>query len=367
MESLRATFEVVTPVFCAGANQKGPSAIRPMSMRGALRFWYRALDGDFRENEPKHFGDAAGDANTASPITLRVGEVRLQANRNLRQEYGSKPPHYFGYFLYAGDNERQAIVPDATPEKNRFVVQLDARWPGDLDRTRRAWAAALWLFGHLGGLGARSRRAFGTLALVDWPQSWEGIALPRPAHGAATPQEWIDRFTHGLRMVREWFPRGATPGHGHQAIDERFSIFLLPQGSATNEQAINDAASVLSSLRSMCPDKGLDWHGELSALGLPRSFSNPQEQARPQGTGDRSASRLHIRVVRIGNSFHPLFAYLRAPLVPEGATVVISGPNQRSADPGTPNKRSVAPGTEALWALLDVLMERNAIEARMPR
>jgi len=355
MESLRATFEVVTPVFCAGADQKGPSAIRPMSLRGALRFWYRALDGGFRENEKTHFGAAAADKNTASPITLRVGEVKLQANRNMKQQYGGKPPHYFGYFLYAGSNERLAMLPEPSPDKNRFVVQLDARWPlPDLDRTRRAWAAALWLFGHLGGLGARSRRAFGTLALIDWPESWEGIRLPRPAHGATTPQQWIDAFTAGLKILREWFPDVAEQGHEHQAIDDRFGLFLLPQGLESDDKAIDEAASVLSSVRSMCPDNDFNWHAELSALGLPRSFQHPKEQAKTRGTGDRSASRIHIRVVRIGRSFHPLFAYLRAPLVPDGATVALDG-------------HPVNPGTEALSALLDVLKERDAIEAGTPQ
>ena len=41
MRTITATIEVVTPMFLGGADQS-PDGIRPSSVKGALRFWWRA-------------------------------------------------------------------------------------------------------------------------------------------------------------------------------------------------------------------------------------------------------------------------------------------------------------------------------------
>ncbi len=44
MEKLEATFRIVTPMFIGGADQTPSDGIRPPSVKGALRFWWRALN-----------------------------------------------------------------------------------------------------------------------------------------------------------------------------------------------------------------------------------------------------------------------------------------------------------------------------------
>lgn len=43
--TITATFEIVTPMFLGDADQKATS-IRPTAIKGALRFWWRALNGN---------------------------------------------------------------------------------------------------------------------------------------------------------------------------------------------------------------------------------------------------------------------------------------------------------------------------------
>ncbi|MBX5459388.1 MAG: type III-B CRISPR module RAMP protein Cmr1, partial [Thermogemmatispora sp.] len=64
---LKATFDikVITPLFLAGANQ-AEVELRPPSLRGPLRYWYRALIGgivggnlaEVRRRETEVFGSA---------------------------------------------------------------------------------------------------------------------------------------------------------------------------------------------------------------------------------------------------------------------------------------------------------------------
>ncbi len=52
-ETLEAQFRIVTPMFLGGANQDVSDGIRPPLVKGALRFWWRALNwGRFRAQPP---------------------------------------------------------------------------------------------------------------------------------------------------------------------------------------------------------------------------------------------------------------------------------------------------------------------------
>jgi len=44
MKEIKAIYRIVTPMFIGGANQDPSDGIRPPSFKGALRFWWRALN-----------------------------------------------------------------------------------------------------------------------------------------------------------------------------------------------------------------------------------------------------------------------------------------------------------------------------------
>lgn len=82
MRLLRAEFdcEVLTPMFLSGADQT-MCELRAASLRGAMRFWYRAMLGgqgkslsDVKAEEAKVFGESAREGGTvgASPVMVRV-------------------------------------------------------------------------------------------------------------------------------------------------------------------------------------------------------------------------------------------------------------------------------------------------------
>ncbi|HPU57120.1 MAG TPA: type III-B CRISPR module RAMP protein Cmr1, partial [Verrucomicrobiota bacterium] len=43
MKTLTATYRIVTPMFLGGANPESQAELRISSIKGALRFWWRAL------------------------------------------------------------------------------------------------------------------------------------------------------------------------------------------------------------------------------------------------------------------------------------------------------------------------------------
>lgn len=76
MKSTTYTLEFLTPCFCAGADQER-AEIRAPSIRGQLRWWFRALGGTPAE-ERTVFGAVAGDGGTSSSLAIRCRTVETR-------------------------------------------------------------------------------------------------------------------------------------------------------------------------------------------------------------------------------------------------------------------------------------------------
>jgi CRISPR-associated protein Cmr1 len=315
-QKLTAKFEVITPVFCAGAEQNGPAEIRPFSLRGALRWWYRALDGEYRAHESDFFG-AAGTTIKSSPVTLRVhpwvtGQKEYR-NELQPQNALSRGEAYLGYTLYLGQNRRKAVPPQIPVE----IQLLQLRVGEDV---RRAWAASLWLFGHLGGLGTRSRRGFGTMALTSW-SGWDECKDLPPAHGANSPAEWKEKFEAGFATIRNWFPEGPRNAQHHH-LGKTLDVYIWKNGARSWTEALNEAGNVFREFRMQRNNHRPEL---LAGFGLPIKFRNHQARRATLVGRDRAPSRLQFRVVRIGQKFHPMVWRCEGPLGPGEVRIEYSG------------------------------------------
>ena len=339
MSTLRLDFKVVTPVFCAGADQNGPAAIRPFSIRGALRWFYRALDANFAAHEGKYFGSTAGGQGQASPFTLFVepragGTWPSQSYRQeLRvQDAMSRGECYLGYSLYMGDKGRDFEHSDrqgkdekrrqAVPPGTCFRVFVSPTWPVQKDHdnhTFKAWSACLWLFAHLGGLGARARRGFGSLQLVGWTAEHPWPTLPTIE--ARDVQGWHQQFRAGFDQIREWFDRPVPSETGHQVLPKDLTPLVSMTGFASWQEALRDIGNRFRDFR-------LDPHvrphiDKVASFGLPLASRSRSDTLVPVShaalaISDRSASRLWIRVVRVGDLYHPMVWNCDGPLLPFG-------------------------------------------------
>ncbi len=175
--------EVLTPMFLSGVDQT-TCELRAPSLRGVLRYWYRALLGgrgitalpDLHRLETVVFGDT----KRGSPLRVRIAGPTFQPHELPRiddhADYQRKSP--MGYLWFSttlGDNDRRYI-----PAGTVFRVTLSA--PGrDPEGQRRAALLeavdAFWLTAHLGALGSRARRGAGSFA-AHLVQASEGLRLP---------------------------------------------------------------------------------------------------------------------------------------------------------------------------------------------
>lgn len=362
---LTVVLSAVTPLFLGGAEPNERAETRVPSIKGLLRYWYRAVDGKYQAGESRFFGSSDPKVGQ-SPCLLRSasweegqfewegGRVR-DRDRDRPGRYTLSPERggfqrssptgplngitYLGYSLKLGGNDRKAIPPRA-----RVTVFAQPRPGHDSEALRRAWLAALWLLVHVGGVGSRARRGLGSLRLDQWegwPECAE-LALPCQAN---TPSEWEARLRDGLARLREWFPTQPAVTHTVLGPGARFSI--VEAGHQSWEAAADDAGLRLQQFRQRRPPdyEAIKQHlsdgrplraaPERAGFGLPLTFrysSLPgQRPITFQGAihngvaRDREASPLFIRVVHLGYQYHAVFARMLAPLLAVDRKVRVRG------------------------------------------
>lgn len=159
------SFECLTPCFCAGADQS-KAEIRPSAIRGALRWWFRALGGT-----PEQEQEAFGGTNPvrASSLQIRVADLNLKPT-GLLPTVGKgrdqlQPTDPLAYILYFGQGprwqEQGSIGPSST-----FILhirQLRSLSPPTSDLVNLALEA----FKHYGSIGLRATRGLGALQATD--------------------------------------------------------------------------------------------------------------------------------------------------------------------------------------------------------
>lgn len=178
--TIEAKFTIVTPMFIGDANQEAQD-VRPPSLKGALRFWWRALNwgrmltaenGDtakalsaLHNREAKLFGLAASDKTGGQGVFL----LTLKQAETTADQWPGKMSGAQLYLLgqglgsFKGGNHttRSALI------SGTFSASLLFR-PDTKDEDRHSVAEALFAFGLLGGLGSRARHGMGSVSLTGW-------------------------------------------------------------------------------------------------------------------------------------------------------------------------------------------------------
>ncbi len=368
MKELRLRLQTVTPLFLAGADPRGAPELRPPAFRGALRYWLRAaLGGAFgddgaglksvRAAEAAVFGSAGESDGTASAVTVRVlGEMppplKYQRGRGGRDPAtGRLMPSGRDYLFWSmaetGSPERGSYqaARQYWPPGIAFELELLAR-PGapNGEEALQQAVAALWLLVHLGGIGARSRRAAGSLSPVT--PAREG-GLPFGLQGRTT-NEVARELADGLGRVRALF---RPLGQRSPSVPPEFDV-LHPQGCRvwalgvwpSAEMAVEEVGAAMRDFRSRRePDhrnvaRWLNGDSiptvERAAFGLPLPFRytyGPSAVVQGAGELDRRASPLWLKVSRSPGGYVGVATLFASRFLPQGADLNARG--QRAPAP----------------------------------
>jgi CRISPR type III-B/RAMP module RAMP protein Cmr1 len=264
--------EVITPLFNGSADSAdeaspravGEAGIRVASLRGAMQFWFRALAGTLAGPDLRllaRMEEAVfGSAQLPSPIKMRIhGQPRVSRDREPRfiQSHGARQgrpmttgrraPGVGGGLSQGRDDGKWLIyllgqgLADASNRTLRrdFVepsarrINLELRLSGD-EAVDILALASLWLMCAYGGLGSRTRRGFGGLAITgssdELPGDWtpESMMSPSLDHFEALTCLWPDdRMTFWQYCLTELPGIDLTIPVGDEAWTERPSYPVL--------------------------------------------------------------------------------------------------------------------------------------------
>jgi CRISPR-associated protein Cmr1 len=296
-------------MFLAGANQEMPE-LRAPSFKGMLRFWWRAaawarladLDAlSIRESEV--FGSANGGRGIVVHVEPLSKPIPVDGPASWPQNSWQ---NYTGYgMLKAGMRPARAPIRAATEFRVVLLSTESALLDNDLQR-------ALELLGTCGGLGAKSRNAWGSLSLLEL----------EPANGWKKPGSATQ-----LRATLDRLLRSDAPSPPFTAISRETQFAVGPE-FPTAEQAHEFLATrykeCVGGRRVGAVKRGTpkELRGQ---FGLPRNFENTSA-----GAGDSKARRakplfLHVHdVVETARAF-PLAVYMPGRFLPDPKRQEIPG------------------------------------------
>lgn len=391
--TIDATYQVVTPLFSAGADPKDPE-LRAPSVKGVLRYWWRALawsrcGGDLdavRGQEDRLFGSAAGGRSrvamhlehldAAAPAVARVGDVLKAPGTGGTVGEGAR---YLGYGVMEAFASSKKTPPTKAGELTRaclrapfnFVIRMRGR-----DLTEADVASlrdALIALGTLGGLGARSRKGYGSTVLqslrVDDVDRWDApqsvgalrgviAGLPRGDDKGALPEftALSSRTRHVLVSNSKKEPLDLLDLLGRELVRFRSWGHNGKVLGVPSERRFRDDHDLMKSVarQGVGPEK----HPRRIAFGLPHNYGKkPYQQVGPRGRDlDRRASPLFIHLHVCGGAPVAVLSFLPARFLPEGRSDVSVGGH---AVPQRPEDELYRPVHEFLDRLCDPAIRKE--------
>jgi len=344
VKKLTFELEFITPAFIGGANQQ--AELRPASFVGLLRWWWRALKGEcdienLRAEEVEIFGGIARNPKKeeikkmASPVYLRV-EGDVSKGKGLIKKYGldlifdEKKRAFFGSHIGVGYLYYFMILPErkknGQEEERREFIEPGSKLKLTLigkDKVLNHYIASLWALVFLGGVGARSRRGGGNLAVVGY----EPKDLVEDLEISFTPtdnlREWLIENTKNAKKL---VGSSKTPCDKYGECECEYSTLPDPASGDfklelsktkfdTWFEALNDIGNRFMNFRIKNRQRIFD----TAVFGLPVMHSNGKFVEAERGIRRRS-SPVIIKVVKTPEDKYQWMALkLSGKFLPDGA------------------------------------------------
>lgn len=234
-------YRLITPLFGGGVEAGKPdsvTAVRGASVRGQLRFWWRATRvGRYATlKELKAAEDRLwGAASQAALVELAVEVLDAGRDFTYQTQQGSSSPYSYVAFPL---QQEHGIVREGV----RFALRLrwPVKWKDEAEAALFAGApteeieATLWAWESFGGVGARTRRGFGAIECLavdgrapagrlgkdevsDWLTQQVSRYVVAP-HGEQSGLRYVPRLHQDMRWYRSILARRAAPDRTQEAL-----------------------------------------------------------------------------------------------------------------------------------------------------
>ncbi|MBN1271077.1 MAG: type III-B CRISPR module RAMP protein Cmr1 [Candidatus Aminicenantes bacterium] len=294
--------ELISPAMIGGADSRSldnPNVLRPPAVRGHLRFWTRALSGGFETNIK----------------SIKKDEGLLLGRTESGQRLIFSPPQQKCF-----QKERKNLLPNKNikqdmliPNNRQITIRFRMNYSEFIedisifDKLR----AVFWVWLHLGAIGRRSRRGFGSLQWVPAPGDFlDGFVEFNPDTDLATRDTLKDYLIKGLRKVCEVWKvpsdsesRKTCNFFSLSTIDQVFIGYVFKNRDGKVIQEIDDKpGGVIELLHGLNKNSS----GEMMELGHAGWLSYKH---RTDGLQNKLASPMMWRIFPCGEGFVPVMTW----------------------------------------------------------
>ncbi|MDE0225847.1 MAG: type III-B CRISPR module RAMP protein Cmr1 [Gammaproteobacteria bacterium] len=339
---IEARYRVVTPLFSAGADPQR-AELRAPSFKGVLRFWWRALawprlNGELaaiQREEDALFGSASDGQSRVStqlipesePTVLAAGKV-LEVGDGIVGEGAC----YLGYgVMEAFGRKAGQLTRSCLSAPLEFTARLRGR--SLREGQVQSLQEALIVLGSLGGMGAKSRKGYGSLVLrslrTDDQEQWHAPESTSDLHATlkhptrcrvGAPIRWAD-FTAVSQKTRiltvtdnnRSAPLDMLNLVGHEMMRYRSWGYNGNVLGEKSEHNFRDDHDLMKSQQRNC-------HPRRVAFGLPHNYGKRlRDKVEPFDRAlDRRASPLFIHIHECGHAPVAVLSFLPARFLPVG-------------------------------------------------
>ena len=280
METLTVTLKTVTPLFLAGADGRTPE-LRAPSIKGMMRFWWRAMKVLSIEELRKEEGDLFGSSDEG------VGRSKFALSVRKNDEIEVIPyqplPHHTGDKLcpYLKENPScnrdgrcsKGNKPNAIAPNQKFECIIRANTVA-IKKVEDILKVSL----ILGGLGKRSRRGFGSIKIIKENDS-------------------DFSFDYSLTSIRDLLNT------------------IVPQGYKTNGSKIEKDKPALADsnypyIKEIEIGNGCKKYEDLLKVIGRASHKNDCKYTGFALGQDRLASPIYVSIIKDGNDYKPIITRL---------------------------------------------------------
>jgi CRISPR-associated protein Cmr1 len=186
-ESLTLSLKLITPMFGGGykaGEVDDVCRIRAATVRGHLRFWWRALYGaEYTTSNALFKAEEARWGSTEKPAAISLKVIVTSNGNSKTYSQWTSSNSALTYFLFPFQKNNQRPQEGKGYADIAFTLTLDfpTEYHDEVERTLKAWIA-------FGGIGARTRRGCGALTVKDEVDRNRWL----PPSSASGLRSWLD-------------------------------------------------------------------------------------------------------------------------------------------------------------------------------
>lgn len=205
MESITYKCRFLTPAFLGGADPRGTPELRPSSIKGALRFWWRAQSGiedvaELKEREMEIFGGVEGKRARKSSFIIRTSHENFLSSRKLPISKVKGKSYEINIFEYLAYGTYDWNKKEKRNNLNRDFVEADQTFTITFsfkkDVYKEEVIQSFQLLSMFGGIGSKSRNGYGQFLIdsfeyADWKEVLKKIKVGEKKKYTAFSQNLI--------------------------------------------------------------------------------------------------------------------------------------------------------------------------------